>query len=110
MLEVNSTCGCLERNLDCDLTLEVRCCCCLSCLSACLVAALTILCFLYILMRAFGVGFLPLLRISSQSLALCSELEHLEHKFLTLSGYFQMSWRSLRVDESSIAACISSSD
>src|SRR3954452_103945 len=83
--------GGLGRDLERDLALVFFSCCCWSCLSACFVAVLTMPCFLYTSKRTLGVGFLPLLRMSSQSLALCSELEHLGQKFLTLSGESQMS-------------------
>src|SRR3954451_7779404 len=102
--------GGLGRDLERDLPFEFFCCCCWSCLFACLVAALTIPCFLYTSIRALGVGFLLLLRMSSQSLALCSGLKHLGQKFLTLSGESQISWRLLSDGVISIAVCITSSD
>src|SRR4051794_8367742 len=102
--------GGLGRDLDLDLAFKFFCCCCWSCLSACLVAALTIPCFLYTSIRTLGVGFLPLLRMSSQSLALCSGLEHLGQKFLILSGESHISWRLLSDGAISIAVCITSSD
>ena len=62
------------------------------------------------LMSALGVSFLPLPQKSSQSLALCSELEHRKQNCLTLSELSHMRLQLLRDGDSSRAACIISLD